>query len=199
MQTEKANDRSHGMTYHIWEVIKFFFLALIIVAPIRFFIAQPFIVHGASMDPTFATGQYLIIDEISYRFEEPKRGDVVVLRYPKEPNKFFIKRIIGLPGETLTIKNGNVTITDKNTEIPFAIEEPYVIHTKTDHSDDEIIELSNTESNREYYVMGDNRAASLDSRSWGTLPERLIVGKALIRLFPFDKIDIFPGQNFAVE
>ncbi len=195
----KEKEGLHGVGYHVWEIIKFFVLALIIVAPIRFFIAQPFIVQGASMDPTFATGQYLIIDEISYRFEEPKRGDVIVLRYPKDPSKFFIKRIVGLPGETLTIKNGNVSVTGKNTEVPLIIEEPYVIHTKTGHTDDEVIELNDTKSNREYYVMGDNRAASLDSRSWGTLPERLIVGRAAVRLFPFSKINLFPGQNFDSE
>ena len=186
---------SQSIGYHLWEVIKFFVFALIIVAPIRMFIAQPFIVQGASMDPTFATGQYLIIDEISYRFEDPKRGDVIVLKYPKDPSKFFIKRIIGLPGETLIIKGGVVSVKGETLKDTAAILEPYVFHTKTDRSDDEIIELGE----EEYYVMGDNRAASLDSRTWGTLPEGLIVGRAFIRLFPFDKIDISPGQNFDVE
>src|SRR3990167_9889845 len=94
------------------DTIKFIVLALIIVTPIRMFIAQPFIVNGSSMDPTFATGQYLIVDEISYRFNEPKRGDVIVLRYPRDPKKFFINRIVGLPGDTVEIQEGVVTIKD---------------------------------------------------------------------------------------
>lgn len=182
---------------HVWEVVKFFLLALIIVAPIRFFVAQPFIVQGKSMDPTFETGQYLIIDELSYNFEKPERGDVIVLRYPKDTSKYFIKRVIGLPGETLTISGGTVTITTKKGEA-VVLEEPYVTFEKTNSTDNETIELKDykeSDANDEYFVMGDNRSASLDSRVWGTLPERLIVGRAYVRLFPFNAIDYLPGQQ----
>lgn len=191
-EQNNGQDKNTSASGYIWEVIKFFILAVVVVAPIRFFIAQPFIVQGASMKPTFATGQYLIVDEITYRFDEPKRGDVIVLRYPKDPRKFFIKRLVGLPGDTLTIKNGIVSITTEEISEPFVLDEPYVIYSKTDSKDDEVIPLGDNE----YFVMGDNRAASLDSRTWGILPQNLIVGRALLRLFPINTASFFPGQTF---
>ena len=187
--SQNGNQSTGG---YIWEVIKFFILAVIIVAPIRFFVAQPFIVQGASMDPTFATGQYLIVDEISYRFNEPERGDVIVLRYPRNPSRFFIKRLVGLPGETLDIKNGVVSITTAENAEPFVLDEPYVTFLKTDGRDDEIIKLKE----EEYFVMGDNRPNSSDSRDWGILPKDLIIGKAFLRLLPVNTASFFPGQNF---
>ena len=188
---QPPQDDKQGMGSYVCEIIKFFILAVVVVAPIRFFVAQPFIVQGASMDPTFATGQYLIIDEISYRFNEPQRGDVIVLRYPRNPKKFFIKRLIGLPGDTLTIKNGLVSITTETSK-PTVLDESYVVFSKTDGSDDETVTLGDGE----YFVMGDNRAASSDSRTWGVLPEDLIVGQALLRLFPISTASFSPGQTF---
>lgn len=193
--TEKPTEK--GAAGHVWEIFKFFILALVIVAPIRFFVAQPFIVQGKSMSPTFETGQYLIIDEITYRFEDPKRGDVIVLRYPKDTTKFFIKRVIGLPGETLTITDGIVSITTVDGET-IILDEPYITFPKTDRADNLSITLKDNienDANDEYFVLGDNRAASLDSRVWGTLPERLIVGRAIVRLFPFSLAGVFPGQH----
>ncbi len=183
------NNDTQSISSYIWEIIKFFILAVIIVAPIRFFVAQPFIVQGSSMDTTFATGQYLIVDEITYRFDDPKRGDVIVLRYPKNPKKFFIKRIVGLPNDTLTIKNGVVSIMTGESSESFILDEPYVTFSKTDGNDDEIITLKEDE----YFVMGDNRAASLDSRTWGILPKDLITGRAILRLLPLDTAAFFPG------
>ena len=103
MEQENKNLNSHQENF-FKEIIKFALLAVIIVLPIRFFIAQPFIVSGASMDPTFADKQYLIVDQISYRFDGPKRGDVIIFRYPLNTKKFFIKRIVGLPSKTIKIK-----------------------------------------------------------------------------------------------
>jgi signal peptidase I len=175
----------------VWEVIKFFLLATIIVVPIRLFIAQPFIVSGTSMEPTFSTSQYLIVDEISYRLHEPKRGDVIILKYPRNPSKFFIKRIIGLPGETLTIKDGVVLITKPGNAVPLTLDEPYLAEANKKLDDNMTVELTDTE----YFVMGDNRKASLDSRTWGTLQERFIVGQAFLRLYPFTKAATYPGQG----
>ena len=185
------NDKQSTVSY-FWEVVKFFILAVVVVAPIRFFIAQPFIVQGASMDPTFATGQYLIIDEISYRFNEPERGDVIVLRYPKNPSKFFIKRLVGLPGDTLTIENGVVSIATEKSPESFILDEPYITFPKTDGRDNEVVVLGE----KEYFVMGDNRASSSDSREWGVLPQDHIVGQAFLRLFPIGTASFFPGQTF---
>ena len=175
-----------GTKYFLWEVVKFALISLIIVAPIRLFIASPFIVSGASMEPIFDTGHYLIVDQITYRFENPVRGDVIVFRYPKDPSKFFIKRIIGLPGETVNIARGAVSIV--NTEFPggMLLSESYIAFPKYDT-------LSATLADNEYFVLGDNRRDSYDSRAWGALPREYITGRALIRLFPLTGIETFPG------
>ncbi len=173
------------------ETLKFIFTVAIIVIPIRTFVAQPFIVSGASMDPTFSTGHYLIIDELSYRFSEPKRGDVIILKYPKDPKTFFVKRVIGLPGETVDVKDGVVTITTAQGSTTVLKDD--FIDPKNKISDSS----KTTLLNNEYYVMGDNRAQSSDSRSWGPLEKKLIVGRAFARLYPFSQIELFPGKiNF---
>ncbi|MEK9168009.1 MAG: signal peptidase I [Patescibacteria group bacterium] len=181
------NTPKHAIRTFVWEVVKFAVLALIIVVPIRMYIASPFLVSGASMEPTFDTGHYLIVDELSYRFEKPKRGEVVVFKYPKDPSKFFIKRIIGLPGETVSINDGAVVIKNAAAPAGFILSEPYVQSQKYDT-------LEVTLGDTEYFVMGDNRDASADSRIWGPLPENLITGRALIRLFPITQAAVFPGE-----
>ncbi|MEK7650371.1 MAG: signal peptidase I [Patescibacteria group bacterium] len=173
----------------IWEIVKFVAITLVIVLPIRTFVAQPFIVSGSSMHPTFESNQYLVIDELSYYFREPIRGEVIVFKYPKDPAKHFIKRIIGLPGETVKITNGEVLITtvgNKPEQIKLA--EPYV---------QENLAVANLEVkllNNEYFVLGDNRPVSLDSRIWGPLPRNLITGRVFLRLLPPSTLAYLPGQ-----
>lgn len=169
------------------EIVRFSIIAILIVIPIRMFIAQPFIVSGASMDDTFHSGQYLIVDQVSYYFEHPARGDVVVFRYPRDPSKFFIKRVIGLPGDTISIENSTITIVNKDNPQGFVINEPYV------KSMEPAEKFTETLGEREYFVMGDNRDQSSDSRSWGVLQEERIIGRALIRLFPPSALDYLPG------
>ncbi|MCD5382383.1 MAG: signal peptidase I [Candidatus Pacebacteria bacterium] len=171
----------------VTEIIRFSIIAFIIVLPIRMFIAQPFIVSGASMETTFSSGQYLIVDQVSYRFEEPKRGDVIIFRYPKDPSKFFIKRIIGIPGDTVTITGDTVQLDNKHFDAPTQLDEHYVLDMHINHDVEEVL------GDGEYFVMGDNRNASSDSRMWGVLQRNHIIGKALIRLFPFTKLDVLPG------
>ncbi len=173
----------------IVEIFKFSILALIIVVPFRLFVAQPFLVNGASMSPTFETGQYLIVDQLTYHLEQPERGDVVIFRFPNDPSKFFIKRIIGLPGEEVRLHDGTTTIVDPGTSAERPLDEPYV---KTGLTDDD---LTVTLSADEYFVMGDNRGASSDSRVWGPVPRRNIVGRALLRLLPPRTFGLFPGAT----
>lgn len=168
------------------ETLGYIITALIIVVPIRTFIAQPFVVNGASMDSTFRDGEYLIVDEISYRFEDPKRGDVIVFHYPLDPKKYFIKRIIGLPKETVKVSGEKITIINNENPEGFSISEPYT-HSQT------VGNISTTLRDGEYFVMGDNRVVSLDSRSWGALPEKDIIGKPFVRLLPLSRIGLFPG------
>lgn len=186
--SELAQEKRHSFKGEVLETIRFIVIALMIVLPIRIFVAQPFIVSGDSMDPTFANGQYLIVDEISYRFSEPARGDVVIFKYPRNPKQYFIKRVIGLPGETVTIyKGGQVTIKDANGENISTIKEPYVVYTKSDSS-------SRALGPDEYFMMGDNRAGSFDSRMWGPAKREFFIGKAFLRLFPFSTMEILPGE-----
>jgi signal peptidase I len=170
------------------EIIKFILLSLVIVVPIRTFIAEPFIVSGSSMLPTFETGNYIIVDELSYRLEEPQRGEVVIFKYPNDPKQYFIKRIIALPNETIEIKNGEIYIKNQKYPEGFQLEEEYIVFRKEDSFN---LNLSDDE----YFVMGDNRPASSDSRIWGALPRDLIVGRAFIRLLPISEIDILPGDR----
>ena len=171
------------------EVFKFAILALVIVVPFRLFIAQPFIVSGASMSPTFETGEYLVIDQVSYRLHQPERGDVVVFRFPNDPSKFFIKRIIGLPGDTVELANGYTTIKNPATGDSFRLDEPYLV---TDRTDDH---LTTTLTADDYFVMGDNRSASSDSRVWGPVPRKDIVGKVLVRILPVSRFGLHPGEH----
>jgi len=180
---DTRNTHQHSSNSNFWfELIKLILLSLVIVIPFRLYIAQPFIVDGASMDPTFKNGEYLIVDEISYRLHKPERGSVLIFRYPRNPSKFFIKRIIGLPGETVEIANGIVTI--KNNEGEMTLDEPYVQFTKSDN-------LKQTLGDDEYFVMGDNRLGSADSRIWGPVTSDKIIGRPIIRFLPFA---FFPGN-----
>ncbi len=182
-QNKVTNEDRHSS----WgEIIRFAIITLIIVIPIRAYIAQPFIVSGASMVPTFHNGEYLIIDELSYRFQSPERGEVVVFRYPENPSKFFIKRIIGLPGETVTITDQAITITkDQVTE---TLNESYALTSTPYHPVK--VELKADE----YFMMGDNRDVSSDSRIWGPVKYDLIKGQVFVRLLPITKIAFRPGD-----
>ena len=126
-------------------------LLFVILIPIRLFIAQPFVVVGGSMDPTFATGQYLIVDELSYRFETPERGQVIIFKYPKDTTKYFIKRIIGLPSEKISIKDGVVTIKNSAHPDGFVLDEPYIKNPSTSNLPEQTL------GSNDYFVMGDNR------------------------------------------
>jgi signal peptidase I len=172
----------------IWEGIKSLVPIIIIVLFIRTFIAQPFIVSGESMYPTFHDKEYLIVDELSYRLGTPDRGDVVVLRYPLEEKRFFIKRLIGMPGDTITFRAGKVFITEPGQEIR-QIDEPYYRGTTIPGNETTVVLQE-----KEYFVMGDNRNFSSDSRAWGILPEHDLIGRAAVRLLPLSKIDLMPGS-----
>ncbi|MFO0704512.1 MAG: signal peptidase I [Candidatus Andersenbacteria bacterium] len=164
------------------EVAKVVLVALVIIVPIRVFVFQPFEVDGDSMDPNFLDNDYLVVDEISFRFREPERGEVVIFHYPKDRSQFFIKRLIGLPGETVTIKDGKITVHDG--EHIVLNESSYLMQTPLS------ILAANIEvvlGPDEYYVLGDNRDASSDSRSWGPIKRSDIVGRAWFRAFPFDR------------
>jgi len=163
----------------IFEVVKVVLISLAIILPIRLFLVQPFYVEGASMEPSFYQNEYLIIDEISYRFHEKQRGEVIIFKNPKNTSAYFIKRIIGLPGETVSIEDG----------VPFIngepLDEPYIEHSSADTH--EPITLGDNE----YFVMGDNRSNSLDSRAIGPVNDSYIIGRAWFRGWPLDRVGTF--------
>lgn len=163
-----------GVFLFIFEVIKIVVLALLIVIPIRYFIFQPFVIKGNSMEPNFHQGDYLIVDEITYRFKEPQRGDVIVFNYPQDTSQRFIKRIIGLPGETVTMDGGKITIS-KGIEKRILDESAYL------PKQNSLDSISLSLGADEYFVLGDNRFASFDSRKWGSLPRDYIVGRVILR------------------
>lgn len=181
----------------ILEVIRVALISLAIIVPIRYYLIQPFYVKGASMEPNFYDHEYLLIDELSYRLREPQRGEVVVFRYPLDKRNFFIKRIIGLPGETVEIVDGQVIIysdkypegikLDESSYLPSEFKGKQINHNKVVLGRDE------------YYVLGDNRTLSLDSREFGPVKRDLIIGRVIFRGFPFYRIDLFldpPNFNY---
>jgi len=177
----------------IWEeIIKMAIIVLVIVLPIRYFLFQPFIVSGASMSPNLETGDYLIIDEISYRFSNPQRGDIVVFGVnfiPGYKGQRFIKRIIGLPGETINIKNGQVEIIKDSQTI--VLEEKYLSDNTKTYGDKTV-----TLGPDEYFVLGDNREYSYDSRMWGVVNRKDIIGRALLKLWPITSLSVISRPNY---
>lgn len=189
------------------EIVTFVLIAALIFVPIRMFVVEPYIVDGTSMDPTFATGDYLMVDRISYRFHEPSRFDVIVTKNPINPKTYLIKRIIGLPGERVMISQGKVSVMTQYSNVKFetgagigtttggggvvsqSLDEPYVAIQHVSHDDFDV-----TLTPTQYFVMGDNRAESADSRLWGPLESKFIVGRPILRLLPISKVDIKPGD-----
>lgn len=174
------------------ELVKVVVLSLAIIIPIRYYVVQPFYVSGQSMEPTFLNHEYLLIDELTYRFDSPQRGDVIVFHYPRDPSKYFIKRLIGLPGETVIITNGQVTIQNQSSPEGFILEELYLQGATT------MGDYSVKVSPDTYFLLGDNRNESLDSRIFGPVPVKNIVGRVWLRAFPLNRWTIFNGSVFVM-
>lgn len=193
----------YGVGGFLLELIKIVFWAFLIIAPVRIFLFQPFFVQGASMEPTFENNQYLIINEFGYKktevgvpgknffsvepFKELNRSDVIVFRYPKNRSQFFIKRIIGLPGEKIEVKNNLITIYNSENPDGFILDETIYLPESTRTSGDLVLKLGKDE----YFVMGDNRMFSSDSRYWGPVGSSDIIGKVLLRAWPLNNMAVF--------
>ena len=175
----------------LWETIKIVVISLVIILPIRYFIVQPFFVKGASMESNFEDGDYIFVDELSYQFGIPSRGDVVIFRYPLDKSQFFIKRVIGLPNETVDIRDNKVTIYNAEHPTGMVLSETYL-----DPGQQTLGTTRMKLDDNDYFVLGDNRLRSSDSRTWGALNRSLITGKAFIRLWPFSKVAKIPNINY---
>lgn len=168
---------------------------IILVKLIQAFLIQPFIVDGASMLPTYHNQEFLLVDKLSYHIKEPERGDILIFKLYENKNnpyegKHLIKRVIGLPGERVVIKNGVTTIFNKENPRGFIVEEPFVSFSDTTKDADQTLD------DHHYFVMGDNRAQSFDSRDWGALDSKNIKGQVLFRIYPIKKIGYEPGKYY---
>ncbi|MCK5415967.1 signal peptidase I [Candidatus Parcubacteria bacterium] len=178
----------------VLELVKIVVISLVIIIPVRYFLIQPFYVKGASMEPNFFDHEYLIINEISYRFNEKERGDIVVFRYPRNPQEYFIKRLIALPGEEIKIDDGKVIIYNKENPDGFILEESYLgegIITNAVNNDRVKIDED------EIFVLGDNRLHSKDSRVFGPVNKSFVIGKVMLRGWPFNRAKFFETPEYS--
>lgn len=202
-ETKKENDEEYlGIGGLFAEMIRVFLLAVVIIIPVRVFLFQPFFVQGSSMDPNFADGQYLVISEFGYKqtkvgwgdtaiavkpFKEIARQDVMVFRFPKNTEEFFIKRVIGLPGESIEIRKGKVLIFNKEFPEGFVLDESAYLSPAVLTQDMARVEIGPDQ----YFAMGDNRMFSYDSRVFGPIDKDKIIGRVLLRAWPIERFSMY--------
>lgn len=198
----RARRRSLGCAF---EIIETLVLTLVIYLVIHNFVAQPFEVQQNSMVPTISPGEYILIDKLSPRFSHFARGDIVVFQPPQGSADAipFIKRVIAVPGDTVTLENGNVLVAPPD-HSAIRIDEPYVAR-GTDGSAVPTMAWPASGATEwvvpdgAYFVMGDNRTVSQDSRSFGPVARELIVGRAWLRYFPLDRVGIVEHPGYPAE
>jgi signal peptidase I len=188
-QLQIQSTKSRRAKEFILEILRIVIISVAIIVPIRYYLVQPFYVKGASMEPNFHDHEYLLIDEISYRFRAPERGEIVVFRYPLNPSEYFIKRIIGLPGETVSLRDGKIYIYNDQNPEGFLVDESTYL--STDVQTLAMSENTVALAADHYFVFGDNRTRSMDSRQFGSIARSAIVGRVVIRGYPFDRLDTF--------
>lgn len=207
LQSVPSKPESHGPEEEylstgalLLEMVKVLVLAALVIIPIRTFLFQPFFVQGSSMEPNFDDGEYLVISEFGYKytkipvldlevhpFRELVRQEPVVFRFPKDPKQFFIKRVIGLPGETVEIKQGKVYIYNKIHPDGYVLDESAYLDPALKTSD-----LPKTVvGESEYFVLGDNRSFSYDSRSFGPIEKTAVMGEVLLRAWPLSEFSLY--------
>lgn len=201
---EKQSEEEYlGIGALLLEMVKVFLLAVVIIIPVRVFLFQPFFVQGSSMEPNFEDGQYLVISEFGYKetdinvfdqfhipmkpFKEISRQDIAVFRYPKNPEQFFIKRVIGLPGEEVEIRKGKIVIYNAIHQEGFILDESAYLESSVITQDAPRTQVGKDE----YFMMGDNRMYSYDSRSIGPIKKDRIIGRVLLRAWPVNRFSLY--------
>ena len=167
-----------GLDLRIW--VRDIILSLLIAAFVIVFLCQPVKVEGTSMLPQLVDEQRIFVSKVSYRFESIERGDVIVFRFPEDPTRSYIKRVVGLPGDTVEIREGQVIINGR----PYP--EPHVPQRYRDRA----THAPQVVADNSYYVLGDHRNTSNDSRTWGTVDVGFITGKAVFAYWPPDRIGV---------
>lgn len=195
LETNKISPEAAFRPRRAWgvvgEMIKVALISLAIILPVRYFLIKPFYVNGASMEPNYYDHEYLIIDEINYRFNPPQRGDVIVFRYPGDPKQYFIKRVIGLPGERIVLQDNKITVYNLSHSEGIAVDEPYLGSGEVTAG-----EVDKNLGPDEYFVFGDNRHASLDSRRFGPIHKSAIIGRTWLRGWPLDRVGVLIHHDF---
>ncbi len=200
----KVSSKSRDGEGGFLETVKVVIQALLIAVVVRTLLFQPFNIPSGSLIPTLLIGDYLFVSKYSYGYSkhsmpfspplfsgriwgsEPKRGDIAVFKLPKDNSTDYIKRVIGLPGETVQLRAGRIFVNGKE------LEEPYLEHSLNVAGADEPPTYVKPHY---YFVMGDNRDNSSDSRSWGLVPEKYIYGKALFRYWPIGKASVIRHET----
>ena len=222
-KTQKPESKKDDNRLMISEMAKTIIAIILFITVIKFFVLDPFLVKGSSMEPNFQDNNYILVESLSYIFGAPQRGDVVVFQHPENqcntyiekhkiknvldriyfvsglppanPCTNFIKRVIGLPEETVIIKDGTVTIKNKEHPNGFKLNESYI---PTSANFKLLGNETKTLGKNEFFTLGDNRQpnASLDSREWGALPKNHIIGKAWVRVLPFNELGLLPQPKY---
>jgi signal peptidase I len=194
---EVPNDPARDFFYFIFDLIKTGIVVFVLAFSLRYFAIQPFIVDGESMMPNYVNNEYLLAEKVSYLTGKPERGDVVIFRFPGNPSVNYIKRVIGLPGETVKIADNKVTIINSNNPDGMLLKEAYLASgTQTVAGNEGVLEK--TLSSEEYFVMGDNRAHSSDSREWGVLPRINIIGRSWLTIMPTSRFQIHQRVHYSL-
>lgn len=176
----KSSDQSTALK-NWFQIAKGVDILLILGLLFRSFILQPFLVEGSSMEPNFHNREFLLVDRISYKFNQPQRGQVIIFKFPKNPSEDYIKRIIGVPGDNIKVEAGQVYVNGNIISQDFL---PDGAQTNVSSSRSNSLEL--TLNQNEFFVMGDNRDNSSDSREWGIVPQANLIGRAWFIVYPFN-------------
>lgn len=186
-----ANNFLEEVLYFFLETAQSFVLALVIFIAGYYLIGRPHIISGSSMDPSFANTEFIITQKVSYYLHQPQRGDVIVFKWPPNPNFEYIKRIVALPDDTLKIEDGAITINNQKLNEPYLDPRTYTAgNIAFEAGKDYKIPKD------QYLVMGDNRGKSSDSREWGLVPKKNLIGKVFFRYWPLTHIGFIKHYSF---
>jgi signal peptidase I len=180
-------ERQPDLWRFLAELIRTALIVGILAYVIRIFVLQPFVVEGSSMFPRFETNDFLIVDKISYHIHGPERGDIIVFKYPGDLSTNYVKRVIGLPGDTVRITDGKVTVINTTHPNGVTLSEPYVAAGNITTVPTGSPSSEYTVPAGDYFVLGDNRRASSDSREWGFLPKEDLIGRVVVQAFPINQ------------
>ncbi len=177
----------------IFDFLQSIVVVMAIMVMIYLFVMSPQEIKGASMEPSFVNGEYILTNKILFKLRDPERGDVVIFKSPSNPEIDYIKRIIGLPADTVSLKNNVIYVNDTKVEEPYLAAGISIFGGSYLRENQEVIIPEG-----KYFVMGDNRPHSADSREFGPIPKEDFIGKAFLRYWPFTKLGLVPQPHYQI-